>query len=104
VLPTRPGVELSYASDDLKQFSQALRSRTLTLEDLMINTAHPQGGNPMAAAGTPGAKTRVVDENARVVGLDNVFVTDASVFPTSLTVNPQWTIMALSSLAADRIE
>jgi choline dehydrogenase-like flavoprotein len=57
----------------------------------------------MAASGSPGAKDRVVDESFRVVGMDNVYVTDASVFPTSLTLNPQWTIMALSTLAASGI-
>ena len=57
----------------------------------------------MAAAGSPRTKERVVDETAKLVGFDNVYVTDASVFPTSLTVNPQWTIMALSSLAASGI-
>ena len=104
ILPTRPGVEFTYASDDPQTFSRALRSRPLRLEDLVINTAHPQGGNPMAAAGSLGASRRVVDERARVIGLDNVYITDASVFPTSLTVNPQWTIMALSTLAANQME
>jgi choline dehydrogenase-like flavoprotein len=45
----------------------------------------------------------VVDESFRVVGFDNVYVSDASIFPTSLTVNPQWTILALSSLASQQV-
>jgi choline dehydrogenase-like flavoprotein len=43
---------------------------------------------------------RVVDACFRVDGFENVFVADASIFPTGITVNPQWTIMALSSMAA----
>ena len=35
-------------------------------------------------------------------GYDNVYVADASLFPTSITINPQWTIMAMSSMAAKR--
>jgi choline dehydrogenase-like flavoprotein len=57
----------------------------------------------MAGAGSPHAEERVVDESFRVVGFDNVYVADASVFPTSITVNPQWTILALSSLAARQV-
>jgi choline dehydrogenase-like flavoprotein len=45
----------------------------------------------------------VVNKDFLVRGLENVFVADASLFPTSITVNPQWTIMAMSSLAADRV-
>jgi choline dehydrogenase-like flavoprotein len=35
--------------------------------------------------------------------IDNVYVADASVFPTSINVNPQLTIMAMASLAAKKI-
>ena len=40
----------------------------------------------------------------RVHGYDDLYVCDASVFPTSLTVNPQLTVMALAHYAAQRIE
>jgi len=46
---------------------------------------------------------RAVDGEFRVDGFDNVFVADASVFPTGITVNPQWTIMAMSSIAASKV-
>jgi choline dehydrogenase-like flavoprotein len=38
-----------------------------------------------------------------VHGYDNLFVCDASVFPTSIGVNPIETILALSKHAARRI-
>ncbi len=63
---------------------------------LQIGTSHPQGGNALAA--DPGQG--VVGPDLRVHGTRNVFVADASVFPTSLGVNPHWTIMALGDLAA----
>ena len=103
VLPTRPGVEFDYRRDSLSLFAQTLGARPLRMEDVMLTSAHPQGGNTMAAKGSPLEAKRVVDERFCVQGLENVFVTDASVFPSSLTVNPQWTILALSTLAAPHI-
>ena len=71
------------------------------MSDLFTGTAHPQGGNLMA--GKNYTKDKVVDENFCVNGYENLYVTDASVFPTSLTVNPQWTIMSMSSLASKKV-
>jgi choline dehydrogenase-like flavoprotein len=64
--------------------------------DLLLSTAHPQGGNPMGDAG-------VVDDGFRVHGYSNLFVCDASVFPSSAHVNPQLTVMGLAQYAAERI-
>jgi choline dehydrogenase-like flavoprotein len=46
----------------------------------------------------------VVDEQFRVHGTENLYVCDASVFPSSITVNPQLTVMALADYAAPNIE
>jgi choline dehydrogenase-like flavoprotein len=62
--------------------------------DILLTTAHPQGGNPVGD---------VVDENFRVHGFENLYVCDASVFPSSVTVNPQITVMGMAWLAANRI-
>jgi choline dehydrogenase-like flavoprotein len=67
--------------------------------DVSINSAHPQGGNPMSAD----ARRGVVDPEFRVNGALEVYVCDASVFPSSITVNPQLTVMALAEYAADHI-
>jgi choline dehydrogenase-like flavoprotein len=42
-------------------------------------------------------------EDFRVRDTTGLYVVDASVFPSSLGVNPQWTIMALADLAAAAI-
>jgi choline dehydrogenase-like flavoprotein len=63
---------------------------------LSIGTGHPQGGN--AVSSDPGKG--VVDPSFRVHGFENLFVCDASVFPTATTVNPQLTVMALANYAA----
>ena len=62
--------------------------------DLLMTSAHPQGGN---ALGT------VVDADFRVRGLQNLYLCDASVFPSSVHVNPQLTVMGMAQYAARRI-
>ena len=57
----------------------------------------------MAGDNSPLKSTRVVNGDFRVEGYENVYVADASVFPTSIGVNPQWTIMAMSALAAQKV-
>jgi hypothetical protein len=48
-------------------------------------------------------KECVVNSDCKVFGFDNLYVCDASVFPTALGVNPQLTVMALAALTADKI-
>jgi len=67
--------------------------------DLTLGTGHPQGGNVLSRS----PDTGVVDPEFRVHGMDNLFVCDASVFPTSVKVNPQLTVMALARYAAPMI-
>jgi choline dehydrogenase-like flavoprotein len=64
--------------------------------DISVNTGHPQGGNPMSSQRSLG----VVDSDSKVHGFENLYVCDASVFPTAITVNPQLTVMALAHRAA----
>jgi choline dehydrogenase-like flavoprotein len=64
-----------------------------------LGTGHPQGGN--AIGSDPGLS--VVDPSFRVHGYSNLHVCDASVFPTSITVNPQLTVMSLAQYAAPLI-
>ena len=66
---------------------------------LALGTGHPQGGNAMSQDPRKG----VVGPDFRVHGYDNLYVADASVIPTSLTVNPQLTVMSLAHYAAKRM-
>jgi choline dehydrogenase-like flavoprotein len=66
-------------------------------DDILFGSAHPQGGNPMSED----PKRGVVGNDFRVHGYKNLFVADASVFPTNLWANCQATVMAMAYLAAD---
>ncbi len=62
--------------------------------DLLMTSAHPQGGNALGS---------VVGPDFRVRGLANLYLCDASVFPSSVFVNPQLTVMGMAQYAAGRI-
>ncbi len=64
-------------------------------DDVILSSSHPQGGNPMSDDPDRG----VVDSKFRVHGFDNLYVCDASVFPTTIRINPQLTIMAFADYA-----
>ncbi|MEA2444000.1 MAG: hypothetical protein QOJ12_1292 [Thermoleophilales bacterium] len=67
--------------------------------DLSVGTGHPQGGNAISTDESIG----VVGPDCRVHGFDNLFVVDASVFPSSTTVNPQLTVMAIANMVAPEV-
>jgi choline dehydrogenase-like flavoprotein len=103
ILPTEPGLEIPLTEDALARLKTNLTAYPLRMRDLRLTTAHPQGGNRMIGDQSPHRAERTVDGDFRVDGYANVFVADASIFPTGITVNPQWTIMAMSSLAAKKV-
>jgi hypothetical protein len=81
---------------DIPKLKDAVRNNP---DGLMIGSAHPQGGNPMGAHDDE----CVVDSDCKVYGFKNLYVCDASVFPTALGVNPQLTVMTLATITANKI-
>ena len=69
------------------------------ISQTLTSAAHPLGTARMSA----GPKDGVVDQDLKVWGLDNLYISDASVFPTSGNVNPALTICALAIRLADRL-
>jgi choline dehydrogenase-like flavoprotein len=67
--------------------------------DILLSTSHPQGGNAMGTAKDGG----VVDECFHVHGFSNLYVCDASVFPTGIHVQPQLTVMGMADYGATKI-
>jgi choline dehydrogenase-like flavoprotein len=66
---------------------------------MSLGTGHPQGGNAISEDPARG----VIGPDFRVHGYSNLYVCDASVFPSSLTVNPQLTVMSLAHYAGGQI-
>ena len=77
----------------------ALSALTPERYTLTLNSVHPQGSLAMGPAPDGGA----VDPQGQLWGHPGIFVADASLFPTSVGVPPQVTIMALAMAVADRI-
>lgn len=83
-----------YPGDDFDAFfAQAVQAES----DITLSSSHPHGGNPIHVDPDEG----VVDLHCRVHGTDNVLVTDASVFPSCIRVNAQFSTMAIAHYATD---
>jgi choline dehydrogenase-like flavoprotein len=68
-------------------------------KNLLLGSAHPQSGNKIGKS----PEDSVVDSDCKVHGFKNLFVCDASVFPTAVGVNPQISVMTVASIIAARI-
>jgi long-chain-alcohol oxidase len=66
--------------------------------DILLASSHPQGGCKM---GNPG--NGVVDFNGHSYDVNNLFVCDASLFPTAVGVNPLLTILAVATKIGEHI-
>ena len=77
---------------------------TLTLDlvsqqRIQITSGHPMGGCALGGD----AKRDVVDSRGRSWDVDGLYVADSSIFPTSLGVNPCYTVYALGRYIAQSI-
>jgi choline dehydrogenase-like flavoprotein len=87
--------EVLRSPDELKVFDTA----PLDARAYSMVASHLFGG--CRAGRDP--KTSVVDPDLKVHGVDGLYVMDASVFPTNTGVNPQHGIMAIATVAAQRL-
>ncbi|HVK78130.1 MAG TPA: GMC family oxidoreductase, partial [Kofleriaceae bacterium] len=76
-----------------------LRRANLSASDLELSAYHPLGTARMG----PDPASSVVDDDHQVHGTPGLYVIDGAAVPSSLGVNPQLTIMALATRAADRM-
>ena len=95
VYPGLPGIDAISAHEDIEQ----IRERRIRPEHLRLTAFHPMGTVRMGR-----------DEDATVVDpygahheVQNLWVSDASTFPSCVAVNPQMTIMAFAKRTAERI-
>jgi hypothetical protein len=81
---------------ELRRLSELIRDPS----EITLGTGHPQGGNVIGNS----SDTGVVNSEFRVFDFKNLYVCDASVFPTSLGVNPQLTVMGMADYAVQFIK
>ncbi|MBI2058605.1 MAG: GMC family oxidoreductase [Nitrospirae bacterium] len=95
VYTTLHGMPVLKSMDDLKKL-EAMKVKRGHLE---MSAFHPLGTCRMGS----NPRESVVDPYGRVHEMKNVFICDGSIFPTSLGVNPQITIMAFATRNAEYI-
>jgi choline dehydrogenase-like flavoprotein len=94
-------VPMVHGFDELKNEADLGRFRraTLTARDFDITAYHPLGTARMGRD----RKSSVVRADHRHHDVDGLYVVDGSAMPSSLAVNPQLTIMAMATRAAEGI-
>ncbi|HCH63961.1 MAG: hypothetical protein CL927_16280 [Deltaproteobacteria bacterium] len=88
------GVSPSHTPEALEE---KLRDRTI--RDFTLYAAHPMGTCRMGASIEEG----VIDASGRAHGLPGLWISDASVFPSSLGVNPQLSTMVMGTWIGRRM-
>ena len=84
---------------DLKDLDQHISQKHLNLYKTPLSSAHPQGGARMGKSNSDS----VCDRYGKVHGTNSIYVSDASLFPTSVKVNPYETIMLLAKWVGENI-
>ncbi len=79
---------------------EKLESLNISKKDIDLLAFHPLGTCRM---GTD-SEDSVVNSYGKMHEMENLFISDGSIFPTSLGVNPQMTIMAFSLRIADYLK
>jgi choline dehydrogenase-like flavoprotein len=87
-------------SSDKDRLEELIQAKNLNFYKTPLSSAHPQGGARMAEDPSMG----VCDTEGRVYGSSSIYVCDASLFPTSVEVNPYETIMLLAKHVAEGLK
>jgi choline dehydrogenase-like flavoprotein len=82
----------SFSANELDLFYDQVERRRILPNKIMLFSAHIMGSCMMGSD----ESTSAVNIDGEIRGVRNLFVADASVFPTTLGVNPMITIMAMS--------
>lgn len=91
--------KLPLLKQDLSAIDKYVSEKHLNLYKTPLSSAHPQGGARMGCD----ANHSVCDINGKVFGTHSIYVSDASLFPTSVKVNPYETVMLLAKRVAENI-
>jgi choline dehydrogenase-like flavoprotein len=97
---TDPIITKEEYEKDPKVLEIMISPENLGAEQLIVGAVHPQGGNRMGED----PKNSVVNSKCHHHHVKNLFVCDASVFPTATGVNPMLTIMGIAKRTAQFIK
>lgn len=81
------------------RFADAVRAAGIKPNALAMFSAHLMGGLPMGAD----SRRAAVDPTGQLFGVRNLYVADASLFPSAPSVNPMITIMGMAHRVAQRM-
>jgi choline dehydrogenase-like flavoprotein len=87
------------AGGSVESFVDGIRARGVSPNRVLLFSAHQMSSCRMGVE----AKDSTADPDGRVRGVDGLWVTDASAFPTASGVNPMLTIFALARRTAERM-
>ena len=90
------GFESFKSENDIKSFHRA----SLKAGDFELSAYHPLGTARMGTS----PQHSVVGPDHQSHDIPGLYIVDGSSLPSSIGVNPQLTIMAMASRAADRID
>lgn len=88
------GVNVCNSSEELNDQLQSC-----TIEDFTLYAAHPMSTCRMSNS----PKTGVINRNGETHNIRNLYIADASIFPTSLGVNPQLSTMVCATHIARKM-
>jgi choline dehydrogenase-like flavoprotein len=87
------------SSDKIQTYLLSIDKRGMREHEIGVFSAHQMGTCRMSASPDSG----VVDENAECWECDNLYVMDASIFPTASGANPMLTTLTLSHMMSTRL-
>ncbi len=89
-LPTSDSVTVKPGDDIAALVERHLKEP----HDFIVSSSHPQGGNVMGSD----VRRSVVGSDLKVHGTGNLYVADASIFPSSIRINAQMFTMAMAHM------
>jgi choline dehydrogenase-like flavoprotein len=87
-------------SEDKDHIEELIEAKNLNFYKTPLSSAHPQGGARMGA----NSAEAVCNSTGKVYGTNSIFVCDASLFPSSVEVNPYQSIMLLAKHIAEDLK
>lgn len=92
-----PSVELGTKAffESEEEMMEALKKLELIPNKTILTSAHMQGSNKMGV---------VVDRDFKFKGLENLYIVDGSVFPTSVGANPMQSIYTWAKIFSDGVK